>query len=357
MFWTVSFLDHIPTKNSPITTRHVVNQMNEYRERAPDPPVFDVEQYSKVLAEIGYHVFETYVNARIDWNNGSLEDELVIEIKDQEMYDDQLISLSNLARLNPGHSVALLNRLLVERIQLFQDGLGKYKTGQIQETYLHSLFDHMHWIILIAGYLMGDAGTGEKPIIPSVFLKSNDVPHPVAQFLTNVLHLLDFTSRASATEDMDVMSPLVAETLFWFLERWSKSYLFADADVDYVDRFPASMKESFGQKSLAAHQMVEFILDKIQANLMLWSGEVEVTLAAVKLLDSFSRDSTTRSALMHMPKWKLLVHFLLEHLSALPGESHSPLMAALASVGSGAKDEQEMKHYFDSILGTVEVSQ
>ena len=224
------------------------------------------------------------------------------------------------------------------------------------ETFVHSLYDHLHWLLLLSGYLIADAGTGEKPLIPEAFRSQSDGDYPIAIMVTAVLQLLDFLSNDKAVAHRHLLSPLMTETIFWFLERWSKSYLFADIDGDYEKGLPSNLVAAFGTQSAQAQQKLEFTLEQCQRNLMIWSGEVEVILSIIKLLNVLATNEHTRARLLVSQRWHTLVQFVIEHISALPGETHNSLIAALTRAGNGASTPEQKQAYFGAIFGIVEVS-
>lgn len=343
MFWpicllNIKFLDQIVSNAVESNNSHTIP---------------NIESYIKLIGDVGYHTVEAYAQARIDFANESLEEELIMDMKDQEVFDDQLISLATVGRLHGLQSVSLLTQLLRERLSLLQTAFAHLHEGKIGDDYIHSIHDHIHWLLLISGYIVADTGDGEKPMIPRSFLSETSGEHPLSQLMTCVMEIMNLFTAASQTPQRVYLSPLVVETLFWFSERFAKSYLFADGtnDVQLTD----GLAKEFGAKSPQTHQKIEFFLDQAQANLMLWCGEGEIISAIIKLLNAFTSDKTMQKYLMSTAKWSALVGFLLHRLSVLPGSTHSPLIAALVRAGSGTVTEAQKNQYYASIFTTVEV--
>jgi hypothetical protein len=102
------------------------------------------------------------------------------------------------------------------------------------------IHEHIHWIVLISGSILADAGEGEKPLIPNSMMYLSGMQPMAEDQVVNLsrtfLELLQFLSSWNTNSlEASFCSPQVAESLIWFFERWSKSYLLIDEeDYGYV---------------------------------------------------------------------------------------------------------------------------
>ena len=331
---------------------------------------FDPQSYAEMLVQAGYHIFETYTHTRMQAAS-SEDDDIMEDFKDQEIYDDQLIAVTGLARCCGWAPVRFLAELLKQRVAQFKAVLEG--SSRISETELSVLFDHVHWLMIIGGYLISDAGTGETPCIPKEWLRPHDRPspsesNPIVELVSAVLGLVDVMTSVQGTAKTEFLSPLVCDTAFWFLARWSQTYFFTEVEVpgghescvgDYVEAYGCQKRV----ESVAANRLLDFLVQKTQVMLMMMSGETEVVFSAIHLLETFSKNDQVRTRLLVTAMdpnstWEKFVLFVVQHLSAWPGETHSTLISALVRVsagrgGQGQVEELRLK-YLHHIFELVE---
>ena len=71
---------------------------------------------------------------------------------------------------------------------------------------------------------------------------------------------------------MDHISPLLIETLFWFIQRWSSSYLLPDLEL--YEQLSPNLSLSFD-----SHQgitLLNWILQMIQHHSIQWMSDVDI---------------------------------------------------------------------------------
>ena len=121
-------------------------------------------------------------------------------------------------------------------------------------------------------------------------------------------------------------------------------------------------------------QVLEFILDKVHKNLILWHGDEDVLLSIINLLDSMSKVVSVRDSLLSSRKTKqrfvfsyfnnpyiieqfsTIVQFCLNSLNQLPSNTHSPLIQAFTIISSTTTDQSLKKMFLDGIIEAIESS-
>lgn len=83
---------------------------------------------------------------------------------------------------------------------------------------------------------------------------------------------------------MQLLSPEVASSLLWFLQRWSMTYLLLDEEL-YTDLSP-TLIACHGRDSDGGVWSARFLLDQAIANLLHFHSEPTVVQDAVQLLIS-----------------------------------------------------------------------
>lgn len=105
------------------------------------------------------------------------------EEDDKTKYRDQLSSIGTFSRSIAAHSLVLLARLLEDRITAFSTQLQKMhgQSMSINDQHvLGSLFEDLHWLLLISGHTITLDSEGETAIIPSEILQHSNAQAPTA---------------------------------------------------------------------------------------------------------------------------------------------------------------------------------
>jgi hypothetical protein len=100
---------------------------------------------------------------------------------------------------------------------------------------------------------------------------------------------------------IEMWSPLLSETLTWFWTRWCRSYLLRN------DHSSPTLAQEFGVESPNAYNLVNFLFQKVNQNLIYWTGEEDI-LKEVILLTFHSQ-----SAFVNLKKVKVWaeVHYFI----------------------------------------------
>ncbi|XP_048653674.1 exportin-4-like, partial [Marmota marmota marmota] len=131
-------------------------------------------------------VFNSYIHCHLAAPDGtrnltangvaSREEEEISELQedDRDQFSDQLASVGMLGRIAAEHCIPLLTSLLEERVTRLHGQLQRHQqqllaspgSSTIDNKMLDDLYEDIHWLILVTGYLLADDTQGETPLIP-----------------------------------------------------------------------------------------------------------------------------------------------------------------------------------------------
>ena len=98
---------------------------------------------------------------------------------------------------------------------------------------MHHALEELHWLLLITGFFLCDAPEGETIMAPPHLLGHFELPpnsgDPIVVVVNQILEIAKLENNLLISRThTQTWSPLVAETLAWFLQRWVNSYLLMD---------------------------------------------------------------------------------------------------------------------------------
>ncbi|KAI8070967.1 armadillo-type protein [Gongronella butleri] len=320
-------------------------------------------QLNEVMKSVAYRVVETYMQTQLERARQVLaeedeeEDEIDSGLKDWDTYEDQLQCIAALGRLHPAQCIAHLSQLLADRMQRFHAFLNGTATDQGELLLIH---EQMHWIALMAGFLLADAGFGEQPFIPDPILQlstsmapeNDQVVHLANQFLELLRVYASFGPHSIEAANY---SPRVAETLAWYMERWTKSYLLMDENE--YGQMSAGLAHAFGKPGPSDGQgtaVLDFLLQQIKANFMLWNAEQDVLTQLIYWLDTLGTGINTKNSLVHSHSFPDLIKFLTANVGQLPESVHNYLIKTITDIASSVSDDALRHEYLDMIFSMTE---
>jgi len=171
--------------------------------------VADATNLLQFFHSISYRIVAKYIDTRLELAKlNALDDEESDGFQDWETYGDQLISIAALARLDPHRTLLRLQTLLHERIEALQRFLSTTQDGS-HPDYVVFLYEHLHWLIVITGYVFADNNVGETALVPETLneLSRNQTPvqDQLVSIFSNLMSLLDSISLDSHS----------AQVMFW----------------------------------------------------------------------------------------------------------------------------------------------
>ncbi|RCH80002.1 Exportin-4, partial [Rhizopus stolonifer] len=239
------------------------------------------QHLTQYMTTVAYQIVETYMTTRLERAK-------------------QLTCIGTLGRLNPQPCLVRLHQLLAERFESFKG----FFNGQSQDG-LVLLHEQLHWIILIAAHILADSGKGEQPMIPDILMQlSGSQPSleqdPVVNLSQLFLELFRFSSSfGSNTVEASNCSPRVAETLIWYMERWSKSYVLVDEnEYGYMSPHIAKVFGRPGPSDGQGLLVIGFFIDQMKTNFILWNADPDVLNQLVKWLHSCGTCNNLKQGLL-----------------------------------------------------------
>ncbi|KAF9200490.1 Exportin-4 [Haplosporangium sp. Z 27] len=318
----------------------------------------DATNLLQFFHSISYRIVEKYIDTRLELAKfDAMADEESDGFQDWETYGDQLISIAALARLDPHNTLLRIQNLLHDRIERVQKFLNTTHDGS-HPDFVKFLYEHLHWLIVITGYIFADNNAGETALVPETLNELSNsqslAQDQLISIFSNLMSLLDSVSLDSHSVQAISCSPQIALTLFWFLERWVKTYLFISPE-DYASLSP-NLLQSYGETPRGGKGSVisEFLISKLRINFIMWNADPDVLLQIIALLNTFGQRTQVRNALLQSEQFPPLVSFFIDNLAVLPEIIHNSLIQSITTIISYAPSEQLNAHYFNLISMAIE---
>ena len=347
--------------------------------------VFDYD----AIADATVQIFEMYITTRLASNNGdgagggggSGDGDVNYNDEDQMVFEDQLVAVAALGRARPGKTLGLLAQLIQERSGLLHFLFQTYKsTGQIAEDQLNATHESLHWLVLLSGHVLADAGSSEKVLVPAPILsvsiaaekvyftlllnydlilkiffsqRNSNQPEVVVALTTHIFNLLELVSIAPNQPELVLSSPLLAQTLMWFLERWSQTFLFIDAS-DYA-RMSTTLINSYGAVSEASKGLVAGLLSKTLTQFVNWHTDQNFLHELIGVTKTWAKKSNLATAVVQSEPWPAFINAVMERHLVVPDEEQSALIEAICRLCSAAHSSGTST-YLQGLLGIAAVS-
>ncbi|KAL7752086.1 hypothetical protein RI367_002616 [Sorochytrium milnesiophthora] len=361
-------------------------------------PSFDLAGFQTTLRRITNDIFTAYLSSKVPvlsdltqppstWHlslkgqhqavgdDDDDDDSQVMGVdgfKDWDTYNDTLIHVATIARLDAQHALQLLSHTMAALTSHVKGSFAACAASSdiksLEAATPSMLWESLHWLLMITAYVVADAADGETPLIPrplmeyaaqQAALSADDnllikLPHLVLDLVDTLTHPSQPMSQQTLAA---CVSPQVAETLWWTVQRWSGTYLFLQPDNYPV--VPSTGVSVLGAAVLQAYatgskQLLDFVVQCMAANYYMWTAEEEVLQELTGLLRSFARNSALNNALLHLDVFSQLAQHLMHQLVKMPESLHCPVIEALTMAVIGAnRDPQLRNRYFELITGTI----
>ncbi|XP_026074158.1 exportin-4 [Carassius auratus] len=345
-------------------------------------------------------VFNSYIQCHLAAPDGtrnltangvaSHEEEEINELQedDRELFSDQLASIGMLGRIAADHCIPLLTGLLEDRVTRLHGQLQRHQQhlmasadpGTVERKVLDDLYEDIHWLILVSGYLLADDPQGETPLIPSEVMeysikhstevdinttlqllgspgeKATSIPgcnrtDSVIRLLSAVLRTSEVESRATRASLTELLSPQMGKDIVWFLRRWAKTYLLVDEKLYSQISIPLST--AFGADTEGAQWIVGYLLEKVINNLSVWSSESELANDTVELLVTLVEKRERANIVVQCENWWNLAKQFASRsppLHMLSSTVQRTLMKALVLGGFAHMDSDTKQQYWAEVL-------
>ncbi|OXU22639.1 hypothetical protein TSAR_013645 [Trichomalopsis sarcophagae] len=353
-----------------------------------DKPIFPDEFYKQSSVQI----FNIYLQCHLsppDGTRGAGGKELnneeidATEEDDRSKFKEQLQTIGHFGRQVLNHTLPLLSRLLEDRTNKLKEQLNRL-VGQPDSlnisglTSVESLYEDLHWLVLIAGHVLCMESDGETPLVPADIMRysldqsqqgqmdlnvtlqllaspqSNiaDV-NGAEQSADHVIRLIAAVFRLSEVAKVAIsynaaqhLSPELCSSIIWFLHRWSLSYLMPDQGLYAC--LSSTLMQAFGENTPGSQWTLNFLVEKIECNLNAFKGEPSLIKETMKLLLVLVNTDVKAMCLVKSERFGNLVELATK--PDLPQEAKRGLMGSIVRVGHVFTDSERTQQYFLQIL-------
>jgi hypothetical protein len=244
-----------------------------------------------------YEVFKIYLEVVLRDESNNEEDE-----QDEAFsMEERLTNVAMLGRQDVVQSMAILNTKLIERLSLLE----KLVKGESIPKSMDQLWNDLEWILQLSGHVIADTDEGETPLIPEPILQLNTAnTNMLLTLFSNILKYAEFEMVCLSNQKQHVLSPRISEKLYWFLDRWAKSYLMFD--VTNYDSINSAIQQAFGTGS-GGEKYVELLLNKIMNTMHMWQEEPHVVVKACHLFKTMVENKLITRYVVNTEIWKKLL--------------------------------------------------
>lgn len=242
--------------------------------------------------------------------------------------EEEMTLLANVGRLDLQASLNCLSALfqqLIPKLQALWDG----NVGVVSPE-AAGLLEESRIVTMYIGHLLTDDNAGETPVIPDSIIiacqEGDAVTNSIMSAVQTLHQFAHFQAVKIAAHPSDPrLSPILAKSFLWFLERWAPAYILP---VDYgAAKMPSSILKAWSSTE-AVQEAVSFSVTLCLHYHCYWPHERQVQdNAAILLLSLAKRCSKMRLAMVSSPSFRQLVtfHCLTSEIrhSAPPGEFES----------------------------------
>ncbi|XP_047612220.1 exportin-4 isoform X3 [Phacochoerus africanus] len=359
--------------------------------------VQDDEHFHKgFFTQHAVQVFNSYIQCHLAAPDGtrnltangvaSREEEEISELQedDRDQFSDQLASVGMLGRIAAEHCVPLLTSLLEERVTRLHGQLQRQQqqllaapaSRSVDSKTLDDLYEDIHWLILVTGYLLADDTQGETPLIPPEIMeysikhssevdinttlqilgspgeKASSIPgynrtDSVIRLLSAVLRVSEVESRAVRAALTHLLSPQMGKDIVWFLKRWAKTYLLVDEKL--YDQISVPFSAAFGADTEGSQWVVGYLLQKVISNLSVCSSEQDLANDTVQLLVTLVERRERANLVIQCENWWSLAKQFASRsppLNFLSSPVQRALMKALVLGGFAHMDTEAKQQYW-----------
>ncbi|KAL3921154.1 MAG: hypothetical protein SGILL_002900 [Bacillariaceae sp.] len=224
--------------------------------------------------------------------------------------EEEMASLAIVGRLDLQASLACLSGLfgrLVPQLQSLWEGHVGIVTAEAA-----GLLEESRLVTMYVGHLLTDECAGETPVIPDAILATcqgnQAATDTVVAAVQTLQQFAEFQASKIAIHPSDPrLSPLLAKSILWFLNRWAPAYILPG---DYGHSATLSTISLAWTSPEKVQQSVSFILSLCLHYNCYWPQEQQVQDTAATLILSVAKRSTKmRLAIVGTPSFRQLAVF------------------------------------------------
>lgn len=296
------------------------------------------------------HIYEGYIQTRLATARASMlrdeDSDEDLPTKDRLAYITELETAAAIGRRSPKRACEMLKRMLDETRNSLANA-----DGELQAA-LH--LEQVHWLLLEAGHLIANATEkmhAEDLAAPvEMRLVSQQVsPCPVLSLLSSVFAWVMLENEQTEQGRMDDWSPLLSDTILWFLERWASNYL-RPIEPPCPEKLSDALMAAYSPQS-EREGVLEFLLRKICYNLLGYRSDGEVTVMTGRLLLAVAKLPFAKPLIPQSPSWQRLADAYVRGdamIMRLPGDALRGLLSALCVFASS--DVQSVRGLCEPLL-------
>ncbi|CAK9814579.1 xpo4 [Anthophora plagiata] len=341
---------------------------------------------SEFYKQIFGQIFEVYLRCHLSPPKGirniddkNLEkEESDNEETDKVKFNHHLEIIGMFGREVPSYSLPLLAQLIEDYISKLRQSLNKL-VGQtesldtMKDNSMGTLYEDLHWLVLIIGNILCVMCNGETALIPSEimtydmeqvqqgkvdmdltlqFLASAEnvssdiivtesIDH-VIRLIANVFRLCAIEKAAISVQLDSILSPELSCTIVWFLHKWSLHYLFPVED-NYTE-ISYMFLSAFGEHTCGASWAMNFLLEKIEYNINAFKSEPALMNETIQLLTSLA--DTKRSVyVMKSERFGNIINLASRGQYDFPQVVKRGLMKALVQVAMNCPSKVNQSYW------------
>lgn len=330
--------------------------------------VHDTAEFSNSLMNPCIEMFNTYLQCRLappDGTRGTenTEEDIKDELEEDErkLHSNILLTIGAIARKAPAHCCHVLFTLLQDRSKRLESQLQLMHMGKLPVSggeQLVSLFEDLHWILMITGHFLAiDCTEGEIIMIPPEIIHysllenanvdaslrflvgestNTDNVDPILKLLGEILRISAWECAALEAGLGSVFSPELSATISWLLKIWANSYLMPQASM-YSEMSPI-LEAAFGVTSRGATWVVSRLAARAAATLRYQSAQPAAASHALQLLTTLAQSQHKQNPLATCEEFLALLQWETTGCN-LPGEQRRELHRAFAITATYAEGE------------------
>uniref|UniRef100_A0A8C7X9G8 Exportin-4 n=1 Tax=Oryzias sinensis TaxID=183150 RepID=A0A8C7X9G8_9TELE len=303
-------------------------------------------------------VFNSYIQCHLAAPDGtrnlsvngisSHEEEEINELQedDRELFSDQLSSIGMLGRVAADHCIPLLTSLLEDRVNRLHGQLQRTQQhlmassdlGSVDRKVLDDLYEDIHWLILVSGYLLADDPQGETPLIPSEVMEFS-IKHSTEVDINTTLQILG--------------SPGEKASSIPGFNRTDSVIRYQEMELEKVAGISIPLSTAFGADTEGAQWIVGYLLEKVINNLSVWSSETDLANDTVELLVTLVEKRERANIVVQCESWWSLAKQFASRsppLHMLSSCVQRSLMKALVLGGFAQMDSETKQQYWAEVL-------
>ncbi|OBS59807.1 hypothetical protein A6R68_09068, partial [Neotoma lepida] len=298
-------------------------------------------------------VFNSYIQCHLAAPDGtrnltangvaSREEEEISELQedDRDQFSDQLASVGMLGRIAAEHCMPLLTSLLEERVTRLHGQLQRHQqqllaspgSSTIDNKMLDDLYEDIHWLILVTGYLLADDTQGETPLIPPEIMEYS-IKHSSEVDINTTLQILGSPGEKASS-----------------IPGYSRTDSVIRKCISFKISLPLST--AFGADTEGSQWIIGYLLQKVISNLSVWSSEQDLANDTVQLLVTLVERRERANLVIQCENWWNLAKQFASRsppLNFLSSPVQRTLMKALVLGGFAHMDTETKQQYWTEVL-------